>query len=210
MAGLGKQNCGREILSQLQRGFWILLLVLCLGSIVSSGMDALYTDMLFEYWGMSIEFAGRVSSLQFGLSAVGMPLVGIMLDRHGLLATSLAVGTTVECLSLVSLAVLPPEFQALTMGLAKVFSQAALWPCVSRLVPVSRFGCAFGIIVMGQNLAMTVGPPTAGAIRDTTGMGAVMVAWASMMGIAACAGWWLRHDDRSARGAWRLERLSES
>lgn len=165
MAGLGKQNCGREILSQLPRGFWILLLVLCLGSIVSSGMDALYTDMLFEYWGMSIGFAGRVSSLQFGLSAVGMPLVGMMLDRHGLLATSLAVGTTVECLSLVSLAVLPPEFQALTMGLAKVFSQAALWPCVSRLVPVSRFGCAFGIIVMGQNLAMTVGPPTAGAIH---------------------------------------------
>ena len=34
----------------------------------------------------SIEFAGRVSSLQFALSAAGMPLLGVFLDRRGLLA----------------------------------------------------------------------------------------------------------------------------
>jgi MFS-type transporter involved in bile tolerance (Atg22 family) len=154
----------------------------------------------------SIEFAGRVSSLQFALSAAGMPLLGVFLDRRGLLASILALGNAIECAALVSLALLPPEFQALGTGVAKVLSNGALWPAVARLVPVSRYGFAFGLVVLAQNLAMTLGPPVSGALRDATGgYGAGMVLWAGVMVVATLAALVLRWDDRR-RGSNRLER----
>ena len=42
------------------------------------------------------------------------------MDRRGLLATALVLGSVLELISLASLAVLPPEFQAFGQGLAKV------------------------------------------------------------------------------------------
>ena len=51
----------------------------------------------------------------------------------------------------------------------KVLSNGVIWPAVARLVPPSRFGFAFGLIVLGQNLLMTLGPPLAGMLRDSFG-----------------------------------------
>ena len=78
----------------------------------------------------------------------------MFLDRRGLLATALVLGSVLELVSLASLAVLPPEFQAFGQGLAKVLSNGALWPAVARLVPVSRFGCAFSVIVLARKCSV--------------------------------------------------------
>jgi hypothetical protein len=46
----GRGRCGAAALPGV---FWLLLASLCCGSLVSSSMDALYTDMLVEYFGCS-------------------------------------------------------------------------------------------------------------------------------------------------------------
>ena len=46
----GRGLCGAAALPGV---FWLLLASLCCGSLVSSSMDALYTDMLVEYFGCS-------------------------------------------------------------------------------------------------------------------------------------------------------------
>ena len=205
-----KQPGDRSACGALPYAYWILLLCLCAGSSVSSSMDALYTDMLVEWFGYSIEFAGRVSSLQFALSAAGTPLLGVYLDRKGNLASALALGRGVEFIALVSLWLVGiPEFQAVAMGVAKVLTDGALWPCVARLVPVERFGCAFGVIVLGQNIAMTVGPPTSGFLRDSSGnYEPVMWAWSFMTGLGLVSALVLRWDDQRTGG--KLERAAVS
>ena len=155
------------------------------------------------------------------------------MDRRGLLATALVLGSVLELVSLASLAVLPPEFQAFGQGLAKVLSNGALWPAVARLVPVSRFGCAFSVIVLArklqhalrprsrllpafrilkdaaaaaENVAMTLGPPLSGMLRDSAGnYGPVMVGWVVMTALGTVCSLFLRWDDRSRRDR-RLER----
>eukprot|EP01043_Picozoa_sp_COSAG02_P065110 COSAG02_NODE_9724_length_2132_cov_1.307919_1_plen_420_part_00 len=77
------KDAGRGKCSELPHAFWMLICCIACGSLVSSSMDALYTDALVERFGYSIEFAGRVSSMQFALSAAGAPIVGAYLDRRG-------------------------------------------------------------------------------------------------------------------------------
>ena len=66
-------------------------------------------------------------------------------------------------------------------------------------------GCAFGVVVLGQNAAMTVGPPIAGMLRDTTGdYWAVLVMWASVAFVGAMLAIGLWYDD--TRSGEKLER----
>ena len=60
--------------------------------------------------------------------------------------------------------------------------------------------------MLGQNAAMTVGPPIAGILRDTTGdYGAVLVMWASVAFVGALLATGLLYDDGRGGGG-KLER----
>ena len=59
--------------------------------------------------------------------------------------------------------------------------------------------------MLGQNAAMTVGPPIAGMLRDTTGdYGAVLVMWASVAFVGTLLATGLRYN--GGRDGGNLER----
>ena len=81
-------------------------------------MDALYTDALVERFGYSIEFAGRVSSMQFTLSAAGAPLLGIFLDKRGKLSVAFCLTPEFRAVSLRQLSSsLPASLHSLLLPL---------------------------------------------------------------------------------------------
>ena len=49
------------------------------------------------------------------------------------------------------------------------FDSTAVADTSTGLQCATADGCAFGVVVLGQNAAMTVGPPIAGMLRDTSG-----------------------------------------
>jgi len=64
---------------------------------------------------------------------------------------------------------LHPAFPIFLLGISFSIVPAALWSCVPIMVAEKRLGTAYGLIVLIQNIGLTVFPWLAGKITDLSG-----------------------------------------
>ncbi|CAK8998362.1 Major facilitator superfamily domain-containing protein 1 [Durusdinium trenchii] len=109
--------------------------------------------------------------IPFAISAVGVPILGFLVDRYGQRA-SLALVAAV-CLvvvhSLLAATSMGPVFPLVLQGLGYSIFCAALWPSISLVVPKGEVGSALGLVTAMQNLALAVIPLAVGGIRNHSG-----------------------------------------
>jgi nitrate/nitrite transporter NarK len=124
--------------------------------------------------GLSLERAGQMNGYVFLAAIFATPLFGLLVDRFGHRSLSMAAG------SLLLLAVFPILLytgwdlwvSTALLGVAFSLVPAVLWPSVPYLVEEQRLGTAYGLMMMLQNIGLTVCNLAAGVLNDLGNAGA--------------------------------------
>jgi MFS family permease len=156
---------------------------------------------LMQARGLDNEAAGNLKSLVLLMSAVGMPLFGLLVDRVGRRALLMTFGTLVLApsfllmahwhtgvavprLGLPALWIVPEltlvsagtplelVLATLMQGLAFALVPAVLWPAVTFLVPDARLGSAYALMTFCQQVAWAAMSWGIGKVNDVSGAGA--------------------------------------
>jgi MFS family permease len=124
--------------------------------------------------GLSLERAGQMNGYVFLAAIFATPLFGLLADRLGHRSLAMAAG------SLLLLAVFPILLytgwdlwvSTALIGIAFSLVPAVLWPSVPYLAEEHRLGTAYGLMMMLQNIGLTVCNLAAGVLNDLGNAGA--------------------------------------
>lgn len=121
--------------------------------------------------GLALDAASLMNSHVFLAAIVATPLFGLMVDRFGRRALFMVVGSLLLPITFAVLGLTHWNLWIPTvlMGISFSLVPAVLWPSVTFLVETRRFGTAFGLMTMLQNIGLTLGNLAAGYLNDTGG-----------------------------------------
>ncbi|MDZ7345331.1 MAG: MFS transporter [candidate division KSB1 bacterium] len=125
-------------------------------------------DLLVNKFGLTAEKAGMiVSILPFG-TILFTPLFGTITDRIGKSATLMIYGSVLLVAVHLTFALtsINPYVPIFFLGVAFSLIPAAMWPSVTKLVPQSRLGSAYGVMFSIQNLGLWAFPYLIGRVLD--------------------------------------------
>ena len=123
---------------------------------------------------MPLAMAGKMNGYVFLAAIFATPAFGWLIDRLGRRALFLIIGALL----------LPASFLMLSLGSGSVWMStvligisfslvpAALWPSVARLVEPSRYGTAYGLMTLLQNVGLTIANLLVGWLNDASGASA--------------------------------------
>ena len=159
------------VLSDLVRfnlGYWWVV-GLCVAFYASIFPFRTFANLfLIDAHGVSPERAGELKSILPMFSMIGMPIIGLVVDRVGRRALFMLVGSAllVPPFLLMAYTRLPLELSMGMLGLAFAMVPAVLWPAVTYLVPVERLGSAYALMTFCQQLAWAGMAWGMGAVKD--------------------------------------------
>ena len=126
---------------------------------------------LQKKFGMTAAQGGFYISLVFVATMICTPLFGLLVDKIGKRSTILILGSLllIPVYLILGLTSLHPAFPIFFLGISFSIVPAVLWSCVPIMVGEKRLGTAYGLIVLIQNIGLTVFPWLAGKITDLSG-----------------------------------------
>ncbi|MFO7652429.1 MAG: MFS transporter [Candidatus Krumholzibacteriia bacterium] len=160
------------------RSFWYLTALCVLFYSAVFPFTYFATDFFVSGFGLSLQAAGRTTSILVFAAMVFTPVFGFFIDRYGRRAAMMVVGSLIFAPTYFVLGTtsVPPWLPMAFMGMAFSLVPAALWAAVPLLVEQRRLGTAYGLMTMVQMVGMTLVPVVAGSLSDRTGgYGAAMV-----------------------------------
>lgn len=185
---------------------WVLGLLYTGATVGTYGMS-LWLPTIIKSHGMTTTETGWLTSIPFGLAALGMVLWGAQSDKAGermwhtiaclLLA---ATGLTASIFATLYLDGLLPVMLSLTAATIGVYSlRGPFWALCSQWLPVASAGAGFAAINAIGNLGGFVGPFAIGAIKQNTGSYALTTLPLIAFGIMAVSVTLLRYRVRQKR-----------
>lgn len=155
---------------------WVLGILYTGATVGTYGMS-LWLPQIIKSHGLTTTATGYVTSIPFGLAALGMVLWGAQSDKAGermwhtiaclLLA---ATGLTASIFATLYSGELLPVMLALTAATVGVYSlRGPFWALCGQWLPVATAGAGFAAINAIGNLGGFVGPFAIGAIKEKTG-----------------------------------------
>jgi len=159
--------------SGVHPAFWPLCLacIFCYAT-VNPYMHILQGYLENKYYPGDPVFAARVMSIPDLMSAVGSPLVGLLLDRYGFRSLSLPFSSLlILCVHVIVMntSTGTPIPYMILLGLAYSIFAAALWPCVPALIDRQYRATAYGILTVAMNIALTITPVLIGVLMHHGG-----------------------------------------
>ena len=159
----------KSVYGEYPRSFWVLVL--------STSIDRIGSGILYSFWGVYVTRRFGVSMTEVGLlfavwsftSLLGGMLGGALADRLGR-KSMLVYGLVISSLSNVLLG-LVGRFDvffpaAVLVGLVNVIGGPAAQAMLADLLPEEKRAQGFGILRVGINLAVTVGPLIGGLLAS--------------------------------------------
>ena len=124
--------------------------------------------------GVSPEAAGNLKAVLPLVSMFGMPLFGLLADRHGRRALLMTLGSAllVPPFLLMAHTALPLWISMAMLGLSFALVPAVLWPAVTYLVPDARLGSAYALMTFCQQIGWAAMSWGIGAVNDAAGASA--------------------------------------
>lgn len=155
-------------------GFW-LIAILCV--LFYSAVFPFYkygTDLMFNKYGISMNFASYIPSLlPFGTLFL-TPFFGNLYDRKGKGASIMILGAVL--LIIVHVILFIPGltypglaiFAVILLGIGFSLVPSAMWPSVPKIIPESLLGTAYALIFWIQNIGLWLVPTTIGKVLEKT------------------------------------------
>jgi MFS family permease len=160
---------------RFDRSYWYIVgLCVTFYSVIFPFRSTFAIEYFQNAHGLSLERAGEMNGYVFLAAIFATPLFGLLADRAGRRSFFMFVG------SLLLLAVFPTLMytqwdlwiSTALIGVAFSLVPAVLWPAVAYLVEEQRLGTAYGLMMMLQNIGLTVCNLGAGALNDLGSAGA--------------------------------------
>ncbi|KAI8809405.1 major facilitator superfamily domain-containing protein [Cladochytrium replicatum] len=158
----------------LRCGFSLSFWLLCLTTIALYATAVPFFHICTDYFQQKwfpgdYQTAGLVMSIPDLISAVGSPLCGILVDRHGHRSTVLPLAGLMlfATHALLCFTTLTPFFSMTVLGIAYSVFASALWPCVPYLVGRHQIATAYGFMTVSLNFSLFVFPLVVARIRNT-------------------------------------------
>ncbi|KAJ3018833.1 hypothetical protein HKX48_002591 [Thoreauomyces humboldtii] len=163
--------------------FWLvcLICVLLYGTVVP--FNNIASDFLMSKWYPGdTQTAGTVMSIPDTMSAILVPICGVLVDRYGgraslLLLCALVIAAVHTCLGLT---MINPVYPLILLGLSYSMYGVAIWPSVACIIqhredaiheqnpdspPPKLLGTAYGLSTSCLNTALTIMPLVSAQIR---------------------------------------------
>ncbi|MFZ5941060.1 MAG: MFS transporter [Bacteroidota bacterium] len=155
-------------------GFWLIAL-LCV--LFYSAVFPFYkygTDLMFNKYGVSMDFASYIPSiLPFGTLFL-TPFFGNLYDRKGKGASIMILGAILLIIvhTVLFIPGLTSKFVAIvaviTLGIGFSLVPSAMWPSVPKIIRENLLGTAYALIFFIQNIGLMVVPTVLGKVLDAT------------------------------------------
>jgi nitrate/nitrite transporter NarK len=173
--------------------FWIVALLCVLYYSAIFPFQRFAPNFLEETLGIDAASAAQMFSVFPILAMVLTPVLGGFLDRKGMGATMLMVGSVIMvachlCFAFV-LPSVPYKWLAtaliLILGVSFSLVPAALWPSVPKIIDEKILGSAYCLIFWVQNIGLCLVPMLIGSLRQGTGGYTVPMIVFSSFGVLA-------------------------
>ncbi len=127
-------------------------------------------DLLMNKFAMARQMAGDVTSYLMYGTILLTPLFGWYTDNRGKSATIMYLGAALLIVAhlLFALTYIEPRIPIVLLGIAFSLVPAAMWPAVTKIVPNSKLGTAYGFMFSVQNIGLFVFPMLIGWVVDTS------------------------------------------
>lgn len=150
---------------------FIYITLLCVTFYASIFPFLKYAADFFHYkFGVPETTAGAIASwLPLG-TVLFTPFFGWFVDKKGKAASLMIYGSSLLVLVFVAFAFtnLNPYVLVFLLGISFSLVPAAMWPAVSKIVPLQKIGTAYGMMFSLQNLGLFAIPVLAGWVLDKT------------------------------------------
>ncbi|MGZ5032131.1 MAG: MFS transporter [Usitatibacter sp.] len=157
---------------RFERSFWYVV-VLCVTfySVIFPFRSTFAIKYFQHARHLPLDAASLMNSHVFLAAIIATPLFGLMVDRFGHRALFMVLGSLMLPLCFLVLGMTDWNLWVSTVLIGLSFSlvPAVLWPSVTFLVEQRRFGTAFGLMTMLQNIGLTLGNLVAGYLNDAYG-----------------------------------------
>jgi MFS family permease len=154
---------------RFDRSYWYIVgLCVTFYSVIFPFRSTFAIEYFQNAHGLSLERAGAMNGYVFLAAIFATPLFGLLVDRLGRRSVAMSAG------SVLLMAVFPVLLytnwslwiSTICIGIAFSLVPAVLWPSVPYLVEEQRLGTAFGLMMMVQNIGLTVFNLAAGVLND--------------------------------------------
>lgn len=127
-------------------------------------------DLLMNKFSMARQMAGDVTSYLMYGTILLTPLFGWFVDNKGRSATLMYLGSALLIVAhlMFALTYIEPRVPIVLLGIAFSLVPAAMWPAVTKIVPNSKIGTAYGFMFSVQNIGLFVFPMLIGFVVDTS------------------------------------------
>lgn len=157
-------------LLKFDRSFWYVIgLCVTFYSVVFPFRSTFSIKYFQHAHGLSLETAGQMNSYVFLAAVFATPLFGLLADRIGHRALTMALGTFLLFAVFPILAFTNFSLWVATalLGIAFSLVPAVMWPAVPYLVAPERLGTAYGLMTMLQNIGLMSFNLAAGLLNDS-------------------------------------------
>ncbi|MFW5758012.1 MAG: MFS transporter, partial [Bacteroidota bacterium] len=127
-------------------------------------------DLLMNKFSMPRQMAGDVTSYLMYGTILLTPLFGWFVDNKGRSATLMYLGSALLIVAhlMFALTYIEPRVPIVLLGIAFSLVPAAMWPAVTKIVPNSKIGTAYGFMFSVQNIGLFVFPMLIGFVVDAS------------------------------------------
>ncbi len=127
-------------------------------------------DLLMNKFSMARQMAGDVTSYLMYGTILLTPLFGWYADNKGKSATLMYLGSALLIVAhlMFALTYLEPRIPIVLLGIAFSLVPAAMWPAVTKIVPTTKLGTAYGFMFSVQNIGLFIFPYLIGYVVDSS------------------------------------------
>lgn len=127
-------------------------------------------DLLMNKFSMARQMAGDVTSYLMYGTILLTPLFGWYADNKGKSATLMYLGSALLIVAhlMFALTYIEPRVPIVLLGIAFSLVPAAMWPAVTKIVPTSKLGTAYGFMFSVQNIGLFIFPMLIGYVVDAS------------------------------------------
>ena len=143
---------------RFNKSFWFIVLLCVTFYSAIFPFQTFAVKFFMEHHALTRSAAGFASSVIILGSMIGTPLFGIFIDKKGLRASLMILGSLmiVPVYLVMNYAPIDPRWMTALMGIAFSLVPAAMWPSVALIVEERRLGTAYGLMTMIQNIGLTL------------------------------------------------------
>lgn len=161
----------KDITDLITNRTFIYITMLCVTFYASIFPFLKYAADFFLYkFGVPETTAGAIASwLPLGTVAF-TPFFGWLVDKKGKSASLMIYGSSLLVIVFLLFAFtrMNPYILVFLLGISFSLVPAAMWPSVSKIVPLQKIGTAYGMMFSLQNLGLFAVPVVAGMVLDAT------------------------------------------